>query len=83
MARRKWTQEDLAAKSGISQTHIGNILRQETAATNEKIEAIAAAFKLPSWLLMVPDLPIEVLDSPQIPALVEHFTRLAIERNAL
>lgn len=78
---RKWTQVQLAAKSGISQAHISNILRQVNDPSTEKIDAIAAAFGLPGWLLLVPGLPIEVLDSVELPHLVDRYRKFAAGRS--
>lgn len=80
MDHRKWTQEQLAAKSGVSQSHISNIVRQMNDPSTDKLDAIGEAFGIPGWLLMIPDLPIEVLDSPEIPHLVDRYRRFAVGR---
>ena len=81
MAHRKWTQIQLEAKSGISQSHISNIIREENDPSTAKLDAIASAFGIPAWLLMIPDLPIEVLDSPELPHLVDRYRRFAAGRS--
>lgn len=78
---RGWTQLQLEAKSGVSQSHISNIVRGENDASTAKIDAIAEAFGIPAWLLLVPELPIEVLDSPEIPHLVDRYRRFAAGRS--
>lgn len=61
---------ELAAKKAgnpIDQTYVGRILRNEVAATVEKLESISAAFGLQTWQLLIPhldptNLPILQLD---------------------
>lgn len=81
LGHRKWTQLQLEAKSGVSQSHISNILRGENDASTAKLEAIAGAFGIPAWLLLVPELPIEVLDSPELPQLIDRYRRFAAGRS--
>lgn len=75
MAKRGWTQQQLEAKSGISQRHISSLRRETADCTTEIIDSLGAAFGIPGWLLLVPDIPIEVLDSPEVPLLVERYIR--------
>lgn len=77
MERRGWRQEKLAGKSGISQSHIGNLLRKQHAPTSGVIEAVADAFGLPGWLLLVPELPVEILDSKDLPNLLTEYLQAA------
>lgn len=73
MKRRGWGQEKLGAKAGISQTHVGNVLRQTVEPTTVIISGLAQAFELPAWLLLVPDLPPEILDSKEVPTLLKTY----------
>lgn len=73
MERREWTQKALEAKSGVSQRHISSLLNQQQDCTTEILAGLAQAFGLPSWLLLVPDLSAELLDSHRIPLLVDRF----------
>jgi len=81
MKRRGWGQEKLGEKAGISQTHVGNILRKQVQPTTAMIDGLARAFGLPSWVLFVPNLPVELLDSNELPALLT--TWLAARRPGL
>lgn len=47
------TQSELAKKSGVAQATIGRLLRSEASATAETIAALAAAYELEAWQLMV------------------------------
>jgi transcriptional regulator with XRE-family HTH domain len=75
MSRRGWTQQQLESKSGISQRHISSLRRETADCTTEILDSLGAAFGIPGWLLLVPDMPIEVLDSPEVPLLVERYVR--------
>lgn len=77
MKRRGWTQTQVASKAGLSQTHVGNVLRREVDPTTAVLAGLGKAFGLPSWLLLVPELPIEVLDSQEVPALVKSYLEAA------
>ena len=66
MEKRGWTQQQLEAKSGVSQRHISSLRRETADCTTEVLDALGTAFGIPGWLLLVPDLPIEVLDSPTL-----------------
>ncbi|HLA60932.1 MAG TPA: helix-turn-helix transcriptional regulator [Nitrospiraceae bacterium] len=77
MERRGWTQAKVAAKASLSQTHVGNVLRQEVAPTTVVITGLGKAFDLPGWLLLVPELPIEILDSKEVPDLLQTYLEAA------
>lgn len=75
MERRGWTQTQLELKSGVSQRHISSLRRATADCTTEILDALGAAFGVPGWLLLVPGMPVEMLDSPEIPALIERYVR--------
>lgn len=79
MERRGWKQIQLAAKSGISQTHIGNVLRREVEPTSKIIAGLARAFGVPAYLLLVPGLPPEILDSREVPNLLQSYLEAAAQ----
>ena len=76
MKRRGWNQEQLGKKAGISQTHVGNILRRQVSPTGTMISGLAKAFNMPEWVLLAPA-PVEVLDSPELPRLLETYLEAA------
>lgn len=80
MERRDWNQTKLAGKAQISQRHISNILGKNVDATIAILEALGSAFGIPGWLLLIPNLPAELLDSPEIPAMVERYAAHAASR---
>ena len=51
-----WNQVELSKRSGVSQRQISNILRRETGCSIEHAEAIAKAFGLEGWHLIMPTL---------------------------
>lgn len=71
MARRGWKQEKLAEKAGMSQTHVGNVLRKTAAPTSVVISKLARAFGVSEYVLVMPDLPDHMLDSNEIPSLLK------------
>lgn len=73
MDKRAWTQTELESKSGVSQRHISNVLNQRTGCSAETADALASAFGLPGWLLLVPGLSLELLDSHSVLLLVKSF----------
>lgn len=46
----------LKRRSGVAQATIGRILRRETAADLDTVDALARAYHLMAWQLLVPDL---------------------------
>lgn len=77
MKRRGWKQTQLAEKARISQTHIGNVLRKQVDPTTVMLDALGRAFGVPGWVLLIPGLPIEILDSTSIPELVQTYIEAA------
>jgi transcriptional regulator with XRE-family HTH domain len=71
--RHGWTQTEIADKADISQRYVSSVLSQEQDPTTEIVDGLAKAFGLPVWLLLVPELSVELLDSQEIPLLVRHF----------
>ena len=56
MDERQWNQVELSKRSGVSQRQISNILRRETGCSIEHAEALAQAFGLEGWHLIMPTL---------------------------
>lgn len=53
MRQRGWTQRDLSMASGISQRQISNLVKGTQSATLDTAEAIAQAFDLQTWHLLI------------------------------
>ena len=68
------TQIGLKRASGIAQATIGRILRQETDATIDTVQALAGAFDLHAWQLLVPHL--DVKQPPTLRTLTKEEDRL-------
>lgn len=73
MAHKKFTQEALAAKSGVSQRMISGVLSRATGVSAETLDALAQPFGLPGWVLCIPDLDDAALRSG-VATLVKGFT---------
>jgi transcriptional regulator with XRE-family HTH domain len=66
-------QSDLARKSGVNQKTISNIVHGKNAPNLDKVDAIAKAFGLDAWHLILPNLPEEIANGGAIAQLVENF----------
>lgn len=73
MERRDWKQKRLEKESGVSQRHISSLLNQQQDCTTDKLSLLGDAFKIPPWLLLVPNLPPDILDSKRIRELIDHY----------
>lgn len=87
MSQEGWNQVDLAKHSGVSQRQISNILRRETGCSVEHAEALARAFGLQGWHLIMPTLR-QDLQAGMVAKLIDHYAaasdagRSAIDRVA-
>lgn len=72
-----WKLVDLARHSGVSKSALSYLLNYQDNSdrhpTTETIGGIAAAFGLPVWQLMIPDLPTELLQSRRVTRLIENY----------
>jgi transcriptional regulator with XRE-family HTH domain len=78
------TQMALAKKSGVSQATIGRIDRQEVAASVDTVAALANAYSLEPWQLLVPGMvpnnpPVLVPVSAREKALYDRLRAAALE----
>lgn len=64
----------LAIKSGVSLRMINYILSKERKPTVEIAEALARAFNLKGWQLIIPDLPVDLARSGKLNTLVKNYT---------
>lgn len=90
--RRGWSLAALARRAGVSKSALGYLVNwsdpNDRHATMETVEAIARAFEIEAWQLMVPDSPIELLESKRFRTMIENYRaapdagKLQIERVA-
>lgn len=73
------SQNQLAKMSGVDQKTICNIVNTKNAPKLDKVDAIAAAFGLQAWHLIIPNLPEELMNGGTIERLMRNF--LAADRN--
>jgi transcriptional regulator with XRE-family HTH domain len=81
MDEAKWNQVELSKRSGISQRQISNILRQETGCSIEHADAIAKAFGLQGWHLIMPTLRREI-ETGALARLVDRYAQASVEGRA-
>ncbi|MEN5271870.1 helix-turn-helix transcriptional regulator [Stenotrophomonas lactitubi] len=77
MEHNKLTQAQLAKRSGVAQSTLSNLLDLskplEINPRARTVDQLADVFGIPGWQLFVPDLPIELLASPRLMALVSNY----------
>lgn len=67
-------KDKLAAKSGVSKRMIGYIFSKERKPTVELAEALASAFDLSGWQIIMPGLQADLMKSGKIDKLIHFYT---------
>lgn len=70
---------DLARISGVSQRTVLNIINADTDARLDTVDAIAEAYGLAGWHLIIPTLPADLIDSPAISKMVGYYAKMPPE----
>jgi transcriptional regulator with XRE-family HTH domain len=73
MAERGLVDRVVGKLSGVGHKTVNNMRQGRHGATLEKIEAVARALKVPAWMLLVPNAPIEMLRDGEVQRLVRDF----------
>ena len=77
MAQSGLSQKEVADRAGVSQKTISNMLNSDQpgigASTIDKVEAVANAFGLHGWHLIMPGLPDDMVSCKSLSKLVEDF----------
>ena len=70
-----YRQKQLAAKSGLSQRSISNLLRPDRghSPTLESVSKVAAAFGLKAWQMMIPGQDVAALKPNRVDKLLENY----------
>ena len=71
--KRGWTQTELGEKSGTSQRTVSNIENETNDPSSQKVAAIADAFGIPPYMLYLPDLTLDLLDSTELPSVIDRY----------
>lgn len=74
MERRGWTQTEVETASGVSQRYVSSILHGQQDCTIAILTSLAAAFNLPAWVLLVPGVSADLLDSQRLHLLVTRYS---------
>lgn len=53
LQKNQWSEAELGRRSGVSQKHINNIVREKDGCTVECLAALAKTFNIPAWQLLV------------------------------
>jgi transcriptional regulator with XRE-family HTH domain len=83
MTIRDWTQVQLAEKSGVSQTMISSVLAERSGCSVETADALAHAFGLTGWHLLMPGLTEDLLKSKAVQKLLESYVNASPEGQTL
>lgn len=78
MGEMHWNQVELSKRSGVSQRQISNILRRETGCSIEHADALARAFGLQGWHLIMPTLRKD-LEAGAISLLIDRYAAASAE----
>ncbi len=83
MTIRAWNQMELSKKSGVSQRMISSILSEESGCSVETADALAHAFGLHGWHLIMPNLTEDLLKSKAVQDLIDSYLNASPEGRAL
>lgn len=73
MTARGWSAPELEGRSGVSRRQINYMRRGTHGCSYEALGAVAGAFGLEAYQLLLPDLPDDLVDSPSLNRLIEGF----------
>lgn len=73
IAEEGWSNRTLAAKSGVSDRFIGMLLKGESQATVDVAEALAKAFGLTGWQLIMSNLDISAARKGNLARVIEKY----------
>lgn len=86
------SQVKVAKRGGLSQRNVGNVVTygttHSTSPTVRTVDGLAKAFGLSPWMLFVPDLPLDLLETSRLDTLISNYIACAdagrsnIERTA-
>lgn len=86
MDHKGWTLLDLAKRTGVSKSALGYLVNYRDSSdrhpTTKTIEGIARAMGLPVWQLMMPNMPLELLESQRLTKLIENYRDAPAEGRA-
>jgi transcriptional regulator with XRE-family HTH domain len=86
MEYKAWTLVDLARVTGVSKSALGYLVTyrdgNDRHPTTKTIEGIAASVGIPVWQLMMPGLPMELLNSQRLTKLVYNYRDAPAEGRA-
>lgn len=83
MTIRDWNQMELSKKSGVSQRMVSAILSEESGCSVETADALAHAFGLEGWHLIMPGLTEDLLKSKAVQDLFDSYVKASPEGRAL
>jgi transcriptional regulator with XRE-family HTH domain len=79
----RMTSRELEERSGVSHRQIRNILNGASAPTTETVDALAKAFGLQGWHLLLPNLPDDLANGHALAQLVDGFINSDVDGREL
>lgn len=77
MAARGDSQQGVAKRGDISQRAVGYVLTygktHDQQPTLRTVDGLAKAFDVPAWMLFIPNMPLDLLQSQRVAKLVENY----------
>lgn len=75
MDDNRWSEHDVARKSGVAQKTVNKILNRQTLPRTDTVDRLAKAFGLASWQLTLPVDPEELSDTGSFKVLLSHYLK--------
>lgn len=88
MEKHGYSERDMEQKSGVSAKTINNMRNAKHRSAVENVDKVAAVFGLAGWLLIIPDMPDDLMESKNLKNTLKNYAaagaegREAIERIA-
>jgi len=73
MVDRNWTQAELAERAGIAQKTVSQVINEASAASIETAEALAKAFGLEAWQMLMPPVSTELEKAQEMATLIKQM----------
>ena len=75
MKLRGWSEADCAKHAKVSQKTVNNVLNAKHTTSIDTADALARAFGLTGWHLLLPNLPDDLRQSPSVGRLIESYVK--------
>ena len=70
---REWSDATIAKKAGISAKAVNNMINARHSPNIDDVDAVARVFGLTGWHLIMPNLPDDLINSPNVGSLFTSY----------